>query len=119
MRANATDLMLTAHTQPRMRVDGRLGPIGGSTALTPDGLEQQIDAMLPPEMLAELYAQKELDFSFGVPGHAPVPRQLLLPAGHVALSLRSIPLEIPSFDELRLPPGAASTSATSRRVSCS
>ena len=73
--------MLTAHTQPRMRVDGRLGPIAGSRELSPEGLEQQINAMLPPEMLAELYERKELDFSFAYRRDAPLPRQLLLPAG--------------------------------------
>ena len=37
--AGATDLMLTAHTQPRMRVDGRLEPDRGQPVLTPAELE--------------------------------------------------------------------------------
>ena len=105
VRANATDLMLTAHTQPRMRVDGRLGPIPGSRALSPEGLEQQITAMLPPEMMAELYERKELDFSFAYHETHRFRGNCFFQQGNVALSLRAIPLEIPSFAELRLPPG--------------
>ena len=117
--AGATDLMLTAHTQPRMRVDGRLGPIAGEPVLTPAELEQQIRELLPAELRAELYEKKEVDFSFGYHDTHRFRGNCFIQQGVVALALRSIPLEIPSFEELGSCRGAASTSATCRRASCS
>ena len=103
--AGATDLMLTAHTQPRMRVDGRLDPIDGQPVLTPAELEQGIGELLTPELRTELYEKKEVDFSFGYQDTHRFRGNCFIQQGIVALSLRSIPLEIPSFDTLLLPWG--------------
>ena len=103
--AGATDLMLTAHTQPRMRVDGRLNPIEGQPVLTPAELEEGIGELLTPELRTELYERKEVDFSFSYHDTHRFRGNCFIQQGIVALSLRSIPLEIPSFDTLLLPPG--------------
>jgi twitching motility protein PilT len=103
--AGATDLMLTANTMPRMRVDGRLGPIPGQSVLTVEALEQQLTAMLPRELLAELYGKKELDFSFSYRETHRFRGNCFFQQGAMTLSLRAIPLDIPTFDDLRLPRG--------------
>jgi twitching motility protein PilT len=105
VRAGATDLMLTARTAPRMRVDGRLSPIGTASELSTEQVEQQITAMLPAQMLDELYAQKELDFSFSFRDTHRFRGNCFFQQGVLALSLRAIPLDIPTFQELRLPQG--------------
>ena len=93
--AEATDLMLTAHTQPRMRVDGRLGPIDGQPVLTPDDMRQAIAALLTTELHAELYEKKEVDFSFSYRDTHRFRGNCFIQQGIVALSLRSIPLDDP------------------------
>jgi twitching motility protein PilT len=105
VRAGATDLMLTAHTQPRMRVDGRLDPIEGQPVLTPAELEDGIAELLTPELRTELHIKKELDFSFSYRDSHRFRGNCFFQQGVVALSLRAIPLSIPSFAELLLPEG--------------
>src|SRR5262245_48551684 len=103
--AGATDLMLTALTPPRMRVDGRPGPIANEWDLSVEQVERRISAMLPAELLEELYAKKELDFSFSYRETHRFRGNCFFQQGYLALSLRAIPLEIPTFGELRLPAG--------------
>jgi twitching motility protein PilT len=116
--AEATDLMLTAHTQPRMRVDGRLSPIDGQPVLTPDDMRQAISALLTTELHAELYEKKEVDFSSRTATRTASVVTASSSRESWRSSLRSIPLAIPSFDTLLLP-WAVSTSAACRRASCS
>src|SRR5262245_22353985 len=103
--AGATDLMLTAHTQPRMRVDSSLGPIEVEPVLEPAEREQRIGDRLPAELRDELSEQKEVDFAFGLGDTHRFRGNCFIQQGHVALALRSIPLEIPSFETLLLPWG--------------
>ena len=98
--------MLTAHTQPRMRVDGRLGPIEGQPVLTPDDMRAGTSRdLLTAELHAELYEKKEVDFSFSYRDTHRFRGNCFIQQGIVALSLRSIPLAIPSFETLLLPWG--------------
>ena len=114
--AGATHLMLTAHTQPRMRVDGRLNPIEGQPVLTPAELEAGIGELLTPELRTELHEKKEVDFSFGYLGTHRFRGNCFIQQGIVARSLRSIPLDIRRSRRCSCR-GAASTSAICRRVS--
>src|SRR5262249_13863124 len=107
VRFNATDLMLTAYSPPRMRVDGRLRPIPGEPSLDVLAIENRIDAILPADLRAELYSKKELDFSFSFEQTHRFRGNAFFQQGVVALSLRAIPLNIPSFSQLMLPEACA------------
>ena len=104
--AGATDLMLTAHTQPRMRVDGRLNPIEGQPVLTPAelrrGHRRAADARAAH---ASCTRRRKSTSPSGTTGTHRFRGNCFIQQGIVALSLRSIPLEIPSFDTLLLPWG--------------
>ena len=103
--AGATDLMLSAHTTPRMRVDGRLRPIPGEPEMTVKDIESRLMAMLPEDLRDEYYVDREIDFSFSYKDTHRFRGNAFFQQGTPTLSLRAIPLDIPSFDDLLLPPG--------------
>jgi twitching motility protein PilT len=99
-----TDLLITAGAPPLARVDGQLGPIEGAPKLTHDDLQQIVLGMLDPEHRAELLEKRQIDFSFNWAGVARLRANAFVQRGSLALSLRVIPYEIPTFDQLGLPP---------------
>jgi twitching motility protein PilT len=101
--AGATDLMLTADAVPRMRVEGRLRPIGDEPRQTADQVERRVLGMFSDGMREELVSNKEIDFSFSYKQSHRFRGNCFFQQGSVALSLRAIPLAIPSFEELLLP----------------
>jgi twitching motility protein PilT len=105
--AGATDLMLTPGSAPRMRIDGRLRPIPGEETLGTDACEKTILAMLTTDLREQLAADKEIDFSFTYETTHRFRANCFERQNSLSLALRAIPLTIPSFDDLRLPPALA------------
>jgi twitching motility protein PilT len=99
--------MLTPYSPPRMRVDGRLRPIPGERALDDEACRVTIVAMLSPELRDRLHHEKEIDFSFSYQASHRFRANCFITNGSVALSLRAIPLDIPTPEELRLPSALA------------
>jgi twitching motility protein PilT len=100
---DASDLLITADSPPRMRVDGELTPIAGEPVLTRDETERIVRELLGPDLFATLQAEREVDFSFGWLDQARLRANAFHQRGAVSLALRIIPYEIPSFAELGLP----------------
>ena len=99
-----TDLLLSAGTQPRARVDGELRALEGTPVLTGEQTRRLVDDLLTTSQKEAFTGRRELDFSFTwkdarVRGNAFHQRDTL------ACALRLIPSAIPSFDALGLPPG--------------
>ncbi len=101
--ANATDLMLTPNSPPRIRVDGRLHVVPGEKAIDADTCTATILSILPPSLQAELIAEKELDFSFTYQTTHRFRGNAFFQQNTIALALRAIPLDIPTPEELGLP----------------
>ena len=102
--AKGTDLLLTAGAFPLIRVDGALRPV--------DGIEQRLEPADTEAALGELLSDRqrdvfadghELDFSFSWRGHARIRGNVFRQRGAVAIALRMIPRDIPSFDDLGTP----------------
>ena len=62
--SKGTDLLLTAGVRPSVRVDGDLGPIHGSEALTPADTERILAELLTDEQRQVFAGGREVDFSF-------------------------------------------------------
>jgi twitching motility protein PilT len=107
VRLGATDLLLAPASPPRVRVDGHLRPIEGTTPLDPEQLQRTLLSMLPDDLRADLLTDKELDFSFSYLDSHRFRANCFVQQGSLALSLRAIPLAIPTPDELRLPSSLA------------
>ncbi|MBV9292602.1 MAG: type IV pilus twitching motility protein PilT [Frankiales bacterium] len=100
----ATDLLLTAGAPPLMRRNGDLQPFNGDQPLSAADTESMLSAVLaaagrPP--LVE--TQRELDFSFTWGDKARIRGNAYRQRGNMAVALRLIPHEIPSFEWLGLP----------------
>jgi twitching motility protein PilT len=102
---NATDLLLTVGAPPMMRRDGDLQPFNGDRPLTAKDIESLLDSILK-NAGREPFAEElhELDFSFTYQNKARIRGNAYRQRGNVAVALRLIPHEIPSFEWLGIPP---------------
>jgi twitching motility protein PilT len=101
-----SDLLLATGSQPRIRVDGKLAAIENTTVLTGEAIEEIVRGMFAPEQEATFAEQQDVDFSFSWLDLARIRCSAFTQKGDIALALRMIPSDIPSFDELGLPPVA-------------
>jgi twitching motility protein PilT len=98
-----TDLLFTVGVPPLMRVDGALGSADGTTVLTAEDLNRIVGSVLPSMMAETFDEQKDADFSFSWEDKARFRASAFVQRGAKVLSLRLIPFQIPSFEELGLP----------------
>ncbi len=99
-----TDLLLTAGAPPLVRVDGLLQPVPEEPKLGPADTEQLIQLLLPEAKLAGFREKREMDFAFAWVPRARVRGNAFMQRGSATLALRVIPSQIPTFEELSLPP---------------
>ena len=100
----ATDLILTVGAPPLMRLDGGLQPFSGETPLTGDDVEEMLGSILASQNRAPFGERdRELDFSFTWRDQARIRGNAYRQRGNVAVALRLIPHEIPSFEWLGVP----------------
>ncbi len=101
-----SDLLLATGSRPRVRVDGKLSELENTQVLTGDQIEDIVRGMLSPEQEATFNEQQDVDFSISWLDRARLRGSAFTQKGETALALRMIPSDIPSFDELGLPPVA-------------
>ena len=101
-----SDLLLATGSEPRIRVDGKLSAIDNTSVLEGDQIERIVRGMLTPQQEATFVEQQDVDFSLSWLDRARLRGSAYTQKGHTALALRMIPSEIPTFDELGLPPVA-------------
>lgn len=102
--AGGTDLHLSAGAPPLIRRDGVLLPIEGEEVLDPFRLEGLLMTLLGPTLSVEFHERKEIDFAFDYGEDVRFRGNIFRQRGTLACALRRIPNEIPSFEELGLPP---------------
>ena len=99
-----TDLHLAAGAPPMFRIDGDLHPAGDFDPLAADEVERIAEAMLPPAMQEQFLEHSQLDFSFSWKDVTRFRGNVYRQRGAVSMALRAIPYEIPTPEELLLPP---------------
>src|SRR6516164_8849258 len=99
-----SDLLLTGGSAPRARVDGRLRPIEGAGKMSGEEVDKIVRSMLDPSQVETFEENLDVDFSFSWEDKARLRASAFTQKGQTALALRMIPTQIPSFDELGLPP---------------
>jgi twitching motility protein PilT len=102
-RNRATDLLLTAGAPPMMRVDGVVTPIDGSATLTAADTESLVRTLLGAETFEQFSRKREHDFAFSWGDVGRFRGNAFHQRGTVALALRLIPMQIPTFEQLGLP----------------
>jgi twitching motility protein PilT len=99
-----SDLLLVSGSKPRVRVDGGLRPLESAPVLTGDEIAELIHDMLTGDQEAILKEHQDVDFSLTWQDKARLRGSAFHQRGELALALRMIPADIPSFEELGLPP---------------
>ena len=99
-----SDLLLVSGSAPRVRVDGGLRPLSDVPALSGAEIDELVSGMLSPDQAAILEEHQDVDFSLSWQDKARLRGSAFHQRGELALALRMIPSEIPSFEELGLPP---------------
>src|SRR5438094_527113 len=103
----ASDVHLKAGQPPVVRRDGVLEPMEGWPPLGPRQLEAVLDAVTDaqPHRRNDFLQTSELDIAYATEGLPRFRVNGFRQRGAISFAFRSIPAEVPSFDELRLPPG--------------
>ncbi|HEY3672881.1 MAG TPA: type IV pilus twitching motility protein PilT [Acidimicrobiia bacterium] len=99
----ATDLLITVGTPPLVRVDGALAPLD-LPVLTSDDTERLVSNLLGTELGDRFKAEYEVDFAFSWGDRGRFRGNAFHQRGCAALALRLIPFQIPTFEQLGLPP---------------
>lgn len=99
----ASDLHLIAKVPPILRINGALSPIAGLEPLTREQAEKLVFDLVNEEQKEILLVNKELDFSFAFGEQARFRVNAYYQKGTLAAALRSIPMKIPTIEELNLP----------------
>jgi twitching motility protein PilT len=99
-----SDLHIKVPSKPVIRRHGRLEPIEGSEPLKPEDTERVFHHMLTEEpKLNEFRSDREVDFSYSVPGVARFRVNAFVQRGSISLVCRAIPYAVKTVEELQLP----------------
>jgi twitching motility protein PilT len=104
IETGGSDLHIKVPSHPVIRIQGKLEPIPGSDALTPEDTELIFHRMLGnPRKLEEFARDNEVDFSYSISGLARFRVNAFRQRGSISMVCRAIPYEIKTAEELRLP----------------
>ena len=102
VKRGGSDLHLKVGRPPTVRVTGDLMQLE-QQPLKPEDLKTLAEQIMTPRQVKEFADHKEADFAIGVPGVGRFRTNVFQQRGTLAFVFRSIPYEIKSIDELRLP----------------
>ncbi|MDR1535252.1 MAG: type IV pilus twitching motility protein PilT [Planctomycetota bacterium] len=97
-----SDLHLTAGSPPRIRISGALRSLN-LPSLTPENSQELVYSILKPDQIAKFEREKELDTAFGLSGVGRFRVNVFYQRSAVAATIRTIPFEILTFDQLGIP----------------
>jgi twitching motility protein PilT len=101
----ASDLHLKVPAPPIIRRYGKLETIPDTERLRPEDTERTLFHMLTDEAKLESFrSEREVDFSYAIPGVARFRVNAFVQRGSVSIVCRAIPFEIKTAEELLLPP---------------
>jgi twitching motility protein PilT len=104
IEVDGSDLHLKVPAPPIIRRHGKLSAIEGADGLRPEDTERTLFHMLTDEAKLESFrVEREVDFSYSIPGLARFRVNAFVQRGSVSLVCRAIPFEIKSSEELLLP----------------
>lgn len=101
--SKASDLHLLAGAPPTLRINGGLVDLPAKGILTEEMVQEFVWQMLSAEQKEQLTINRELDFSFDLENQARFRVNAYYQKGTLAASLRLIPYEIRTIEQLGLP----------------
>jgi twitching motility protein PilT len=103
VEANASDLHVTTGTPPAIRVRGEVERIEGFDALTGEETQQLLYRILSSEQQKHLELNRQLDFSYSIPGLARFRVNTYFQRESIGAAFRLIPTELKTLEELGIP----------------
>ncbi|MDP3792112.1 MAG: PilT/PilU family type 4a pilus ATPase [bacterium] len=100
---NASDIHLSPGNYPILRIDGRLIPLSDKKILDSEMLEGLSSALMGEEKKTRFFSEKELDFSYESTQGTRFRVNIYFTQGRIAATLRLVPSQIKSVDDLNLP----------------
>jgi twitching motility protein PilT len=113
-KINASDLHLKVGGPPFYRIDGELRPLE-HPAVTQNDIEDIIKDMMPPAKQVILAEQGTVDFAYSMPAVSRFRVNVFRQRGVLSVAIRSVKLNVPSFEDLHLPVDTMKTIADNRR----
>ncbi len=98
----ASDLHLVSRTEPQIRLDGALKPVN-LPKLTGEDIEEMCYALITEKQKQHFEEHNELDFALLLPGIGRFRANYYKTLGDTAAAFRTIPIDIPSLDDLDAP----------------
>lgn len=111
----ASDIHLKAHQAPFLRVHGNLQNSGFET-LTPDYMNAIVKEIMPPYLEKNFEAEHEADFSYGVENLGRFRVNVFMSQGVPVIVMRYVKSQIPTFEQLRVPPQLRNLAAVERGI---
>ncbi|MBI2238686.1 MAG: PilT/PilU family type 4a pilus ATPase [Actinobacteria bacterium] len=109
----SSDLHLKAGNVPFIRVDGALQP-APFPALDSADTQAAAEFLMPEHRAREFAARNEADFGYTLTGVGRFRINVFRQRGMVGLAIRRVRSEVPTFEELRLPPVIRSLADSAR-----
>ena len=103
VEANASDLHVTTGTPPAVRVRGDVERLEGFDALTGEETQQLLYRILSSEQQKHLELNRQLDFSYSIPGLARFRVNTYFQRESIGAAFRLIPTELKTLEELGIP----------------
>ncbi len=99
----ASDVYLSANSPALIRINGQCVPINNQS-LPAEATRNLLAEILPPERMAELDAEGELNMGFPIPGLGRFRVSAMRQRGSIAAVFRYISVDVPPLADLFLPP---------------
>ena len=100
----ASDLHVTAGSQPAIRVSGRLERLEDLTRLTREDTQRLLYGILSTEQQKHLEINRQIDISHSIPGLARFRVNVYFQRESLGGAFRLIPAELKSLEDLGMPP---------------
>jgi twitching motility protein PilU len=110
---NGSDLFLTAEFPPAFKIDGRVTPVS-TVPLSSQHTIELARALMNDRQSAEFEARKEVNFAISPTGIGRFRVNAFMQLGRVGIVLRTIKSQIPTMEQLRLPPVLRDLAMTKR-----
>lgn len=113
-KLNASDLHLKYNDPPFYRIDGELRPVD-QPPLSRDDLEKIVHEIMPKSRQIIFGQQGTVDFAYSIAGVSRFRINVFRQRGETSVAIRSVKINIPSFDDLCLPHETIRRIADNRR----
>lgn len=101
---DASDLHLSWNRKPILRIDGSLVSIDQEKILNITDIQEMIKIMLTQERFEKFLKERDIDFSYGLEEIGRFRGNAYFHEGVISCSLRFVPKQIRTIEELGLPP---------------